>query len=277
MKLTEDLFSRRVDMNAIDQRVEEVVHRACTGTRDDLVRFLGHYIGWNATFGAGVATLAGAIGRATSLFRDEQELISSCADRASRVGSYFFDAARDEFDDSATPHRDTHRTLGQAVLKGMADHYDLSPAEMNTLLEAPEWLVQLCERTGRGYGANAPHTREALFHSIGYHLGSELLADAEFTILDRTLRALKPQVVRHLLSTRVELAGARHPAYYWIGIHSGHGGGVEMDHFSAATAGAEEAFRYTPRDQHAPLLEELLAGFDEFAACHHDFFSRAAP
>src|SRR5438093_8523906 len=79
-----------------------------------LLSVLGRYIQFNSAFGAGLANLAGEIAARQGLFRDAQEPLRIVADRSAEVASDFFFAAIDEFDDRATPWRDTYRTLGQA-------------------------------------------------------------------------------------------------------------------------------------------------------------------
>lgn len=276
MELTASFFENQVDLDRVRGHVQAVVEAAIDGSVDDITQFLGRYIEWNATFGAGVACLASKIGRNTHLFIDPDEKIEMCADRSSHVASYFFDAARDEYDDSATPHRDTHRTLAQAVIKGIARFGNLSADKVNSLTRSPPWLEALCEDTARGYGLRSPDDLAGSYRAIGFHLGSELLADAEFTRIDQALREKQPELVKSLLSNRVFVAGHPHAAYYWVGIHSGLGGGVEADHFDAAAEGARQALRFTPEADQAASMEHLVAGFHEFARCHRAFFDQVS-
>ena len=92
-----------------------------------LLSVLGRYIQFNSAFGAGLANLAGEIAARQGLFRDAQEPLKIAADRAAEVASDFFFAAVDEFDDRATPWRDTHRTLAQATLKGAGSFFGFTP------------------------------------------------------------------------------------------------------------------------------------------------------
>lgn len=243
------------------------------------VRFLGRYASWNGFFGSGVATLAGKIGRSRGLFADPAQPLRALADRSVYVASYFFDAARDEFDDRDTVHRDTHRCLAQSMLKGLIDHEAANGAlgdgiDLNVLLDEPLWLKALNDRVAVGYGAGTPDDLPSVFASIGYHLGSELLADQEFSIIDRTLRELAPALVTHLQDTTVNIAGQDHRAYQWISIHSGHGGGAEADHFEWATQGARLALRFVPARYHDDLRRQLHLGFQSFARDHREFFER---
>lgn len=243
------------------------------------VRFLGRYTSWNGFFGSGVATLAGKIGRCRGLLLDPAQPVKALADRSVFVASFFFDAARDEFDDRDTVHRDTHRCLAQSTLKGLIDDAVKAGAlkndlAVNVLLAEPDWLQALNRRVARGYGASSDDDLPAVFNSIGYHLGSELLADQEFSTIDATLRAEAPELVERLKTAKVNVAGQEHIAYQWISIHSGHGGGAEADHFEWATQGAKLAFRFAPASQHAELKHHLHRGFVKFAGDHLEFFQR---
>lgn len=274
LPLTEADLRARHDFARTDALVHAAVDHATAGDSIDLLRFLGRYISWNGGFGSGVATLAGKIGRSRAMFLDADEPVIACADRSVHVASFFFDAARDEFDDSATPHRDTHRTLAQAVLKGIIAFHDLDAVTANGALDVPLWLSSLEARTQTGYGAGSPDELGSIGRAIGFHLGSEILADEEFSLLDSRLRERSPKLVQHLLRHKVRVADHEHPAWYWIGIHSGHGGGVEGDHFAWAVKGAEEALRFTLPAHRDFLHDQILLGFDEFARCHLAFFER---
>lgn len=243
------------------------------------VRFLGRYASWNGYFGSGVATLAGKIGRCRGLFLDPNQPVKALADRSVYVASFFFDASRDEFDDRDTVHRDTHRCLAQSTLRGLIDAAAESglatdPVSLNALLQEPAWLLGLNARVASGYGNGTPDDLGSVFAAIGYHLGSELLADQEFSTIDATLRAEAPALVERLKAARIEIAGQEHAAYQWIAIHSGHGGGAEADHFEWATQGARLAYRFVPAALHDALTAELYRGFAGFARDHLEFFQR---
>lgn len=255
-----------------------LVHASVTtaiGGDEALLRFLGRYISWNGHFGSGVSYLAAKIGRSKPLFLDPEERLEAAADRSTHVASYFFDAARDEFDDGATPYRDTHRTLAQATLKGTVAYLGISEARANEMLRDPAWLRRLNERVHQGYGLGTPDAYGPIFRAMGFHLGSEILADEEFSLLDGDLRERRPDLVKQLLQMRVEVAGQGHPAYYWIGVHSGLGGGVEMDHFEWAVGGVRSGLSLIPADLREEMREEVLEGFVDFARNHTEFFERS--
>lgn len=263
-----DLEARH-DFAASRSSVEAALARAVQSP-EGLLRFLGQYVAWNSWFGISVSGLAAKIGRLRHSFHDDTEAIRACSDRAMHVASFFFDAARDEFDDRDTTHRDTHRTLAQAVLKAAAFHLGFSAQAANELLAEDEWLLGLHARTREGYGIGTPDDAAHAFAGMGFHLGSEVLADQEFVTIDRTLRRAQPSLVEKLLNTRVSLAGQDHAAYSWIAVHT-H---VEADHFEWAVQGVREAMRYAPAADGPAMRGEVLRGFDRFAACHADFFAR---
>ncbi|TNE87969.1 MAG: hypothetical protein EP330_16920 [Deltaproteobacteria bacterium] len=247
------------------------IEHAAQAGGETLLRFLMRYTSWNGLFGAGVATLSGKVGRSQGLFLDPEETVPYVADRSVYIASFLFDAARDEFDDSATDHRDTHRCLAQATLKGAIDvlGIDVSSPEW---AEMPLWLEAVRGRVATGYGAASADSRDAMFRAMGYHLGSEVLADAEFSMIDQALRRHQPDFVTALENRTVRIVKKDHNAYYWVAIHSGHGGGVEADHFKWAVRGVRVALRYTPEKRRERAREAIYDGFRAFGADHHLFF-----
>jgi hypothetical protein len=183
IELTEARLREVADLEAIGARVAEVT-RASLQDPLERVRFLARYTSWNAFFGAGVAALAGKVARSRGVFLDPAEPVRAVADRSVLVGSYFFDAARDEFDDGGTAHRDTHRCLAQALIRGVLDWEQAhgAPAAraqladldfVNRWLADPLWLVGLNHQVAVGYGGGAAEDVVGLFRPMGYHLGSE--------------------------------------------------------------------------------------------------------
>lgn len=269
---------RLCDFEAGVVGVERALEHALAGP-SALVRFVGRYSSWNGWFGSGVAALAGKIGRSRALFVDAAEPVAALADRSVLVASYFFDAARDEFDDRDTPHRDTHRCLAQALLKGLLgllarEQPELADAAfVNQLLLPPLWLSALSSRVAQGYGAIGADDAAAIFRAIGYHLGSEILADREFSLIDASLRRERAELVAALEQTTVRVADETHRAYTWLRIHSGHGGAAEAQHFAWATRGAKLALELVPEPARRPLKHQLELGFADFYRDHQEFFA----
>ena len=280
--IAETELRKLYDYDAETRLVSGALATACEKPRA-LLRFLGRYVSWNGRFGAGVASLAGKIGRSRELFSDGSEPVTMLADRSVLVGSYFFDAARDEFDDRDEAHRDTHRCLAQAMIKGIILHgrkdmsgdAGLDDGAVNELLADPIWLTALQDRVRTGYGDGSSDSRPGLFRAMGFHLGSEVLADKEFSVLDDELRKQQSDLVTFLQATKVDIAGEQHGAYHWLSIHSGHGGGAEADHFAWAVKGVNLAFQYAPPQEHDELRHQVHAGFVDFVYDHREFFQRA--
>jgi hypothetical protein len=284
--ITQERLEALADLQGIGATVAAVTRAALEDPLQRL-RFLARYTSWNGFFGAGVATLAGKVARSKGVFVDAAEPVRACADRSVLVGSFFFDAARDEFDDGGTAHRDSHRCLAQALLKGMlgweAAHgvpevrAQLQDAAfVNRWLEEPLWLVALNQQVAVGYGLGAADDAVGLFRPMGYHLGSELLADEEFSVIDATLRAHAPAMVAHLEKEKVEIAGERHTPYRWVRTHSGHGASVEADHFDWAMRGVRSAMNYVSPELRPALAEQVYRGFADFVDDHAEFFESVA-
>jgi hypothetical protein len=100
-----------------------------------------------------------------------------------------------------------------------------------------------------------------------------VLADEEFTIIDRVLRAKRPDLVKALEAMKVEIVGSAHNAYYWIFIHTS----VEADHFDAAVKGVNKALRFYAGSR--PLGEVkrwILDGFRAFGDVQQAFMTALA-
>ena len=238
-----------------------------------LLSVMARYIQFNSAFGPGLANLAGEIAARQGLFRDPAEPVTILADRAAEVATDFFYAAVDEFDDRATPWRDTHRTLAQATLKGMGAFFGYTPAQLNDVLRLNPATDDAIDGVWEGYGVGA-HLEEArLLGAMGFHTGSEILADQEFVVLDRALRERRPDLVAALEGMKVPILGERHNAYYWIRVHTG----VEAEHFDAALKGVNNALRFyagnAPREA---VKGWILDGFRSFADVQGAFMAHLA-
>jgi hypothetical protein len=238
-----------------------------------LLNVLCRYIQFNGAFGPGLANLSGEIAARQELFRDVDEPVRLISDRAAFVASDFFHAAVDEYDDRATPWRDTHRTLAQACLKGMGGYFGFSAEKLNLMLSLNASTHDAMAKVFTGYGVGAKLEDRRLFEGMGFHAGSEVLADQEFTIIDRLFREKLPEMVHALEGMRVPVGAEKHKAYYWISIHTS----VEADHFDAALSGVNNALRfYTGPDAPATVKDWILDGFRSFAKVQDDFMNGLA-
>jgi hypothetical protein len=264
----------RQDLQAVlsSHRGNEMLRSALESARDapHLLSVLGRYIQFNSAFGAGVANLAGEIAARQGLFRDGAEPVAILADRAADVGADFFYAAVDEFDDRATPWRDTHRTLAQATLKGMGSFFGYRPEQLNGVIRLNPATQRAMAQVWEGYGVGARLEDKRLFQAMGFHTGSEVLADQEFVIIDSVFKTTRPEMVAGLEAMRVELLGEKHNAYYWVRIHTG----VEAEHFDAALRGSNKALRYYAGPNELGQVKEwILEGFSRFAEVQADFMA----
>jgi hypothetical protein len=263
-------FRSLVDFGSVEQRVRDRLSLLVSGK--DVLRFFVEYASWNGCFANGVSALTAMVGGQRELFQ-ESGLPRAVADRSNYVAGFFFDAARDEYDDHINPLRDSHRCMAQASLICMQGFFGLGsealdedePAELRAVNAdvLAGYTGQTCADLG---------TLARAFSAMGFHLGSELLADREFSLIDEYLRAQRNDMVQHLMRSTVKLAGAEHRCYAWVGVHSGHGGGVEADHFEHAAQGARHALRYIPAGSTGLAMDALVAGFRAFDHNHERFF-----
>ena len=250
----------------------EALRAAFLGAQDPphLLSILGRYVQFNSAFGPGLANLAGEIAARQGLFVDRQEPVRILADRAAEVASDFFYAAVDEFDDRATPWRDTHRTLAQATMKGLGRHFGYAPEQLDGLIRVNPATHTAMARVFDGYGVGMRLEEPALFEAMGFHVGSEILADQEFVIIDRVLRETRSELVAALEAMTVEIMGNPHNAYYWLRIHTG----VEAEHFDAALKGVNRALGFYAGAQDPFQVKAfMLAGFERFAAVQAAFMA----
>ena len=277
--ITEASLRELADFDAAKRQVEDALVQADKEGPLGLLRFFARYTSWNGFFGSGVASLAGKIGRSRAVFVDPTAAVTLLGDRSVFVASFFFDAARDEFDDRDTVHRDTHRCLAQATLSGILQFankkgYAADTGEINKFLREPKWLHSLNRKVAEGYGNGSDDTRESIMAAIGYHLGSEILADREFSLIDEYMRREQKALAAFMKKAKIKIADQDHIAYQWLQIHSGHGGAAEADHFDWATQGAKLAFGFTPKKHHAAMRLSLDQGFQAFAKHHQTFFTK---
>lgn len=228
----------------------------------DLLRIVGRYIHFNSVFGGGVANLAGEIAVRREMFKDTYEDISAIQDRSDIIAASIFFAAIDEFGDHSTPNRFTHRALAQATLRGFSEYFDIEPAEVDELMKPNHEIEESIEMVKEGYLLNQKIDERKIFKAIGFHMGSEILADEEFRILDGFLKEKHPELITRFKKEWVKVGDSKLPAYAWIQIHTS----VEADHFEAAAKSATAALRYYQgKDSKSMAKSRILYGFREFA------------
>lgn len=282
MKKITDLLPILVDVDRHNDRVIEVLNQLIgihlAGDSKPLIQFFGAYTSWNGYFAAGVTGLTAKITSSKTMFMDPEAKFASVADRSSHIASFVFDAAREEYHDCSRAGRPSHRALAQAFMIALTD--TLLPGQdtnsLNILLSEPNWLKEMNKNTPEHYLGNFTNSHMAMnvYAGIGYHIGSEWLADREFTIIDQLLTKHLPDLREQLKKSRVEFMGRVHPGYAWITSHSGDGDAVEQDHYEKAVHAADLALQYTPAHQLFDAEVYLKQGITKFAEAHADFFNQ---
>lgn len=230
----------------------------------DLLRISARYIHFNSPFGSGGASLAGAISARQDLFQDLDEPISFLRDRSVEVAAAVFYAVIDEFGGSVQVHRVTHRSMAQATLKATAQFFghDLGLISIN-----PATLLAVSE-VKSAYGVNRVMDEQDLFYGIGFHQGSETLADEEFRILKGSLETRWAELVDHLGSTNIIISENPVQAYQWIPLHAV----VEADHARAALEAENLALTYYAGIEHKERVKKwILDGVRGFAKVQAKF------
>ena len=221
-----------------------------------LLSVLGRYVQFNSAFGPGVANLAGEIARPPGPVPDPQEPVRLLSDRAARGGLRLLlrgDRRVRRPADALARHA-PHAGPGHA--EGRRHPPGLPPQRPRPAGGAGRAHARSLRRVWEGYGVGTKLDDRSLFRGMGFHTGSEVLADQEFTLIDRHLRERRADMVRALEATKIELQGQKHDAYYWIRIHTG----VEAEHFDAALAGANKALGYYAGADDAGAAEALDPG-----------------
>ncbi|PWU03157.1 MAG: hypothetical protein C5B53_00825 [Candidatus Melainabacteria bacterium] len=212
----------------------------------DLTCLMAQYVQFNSIFGAGVAHLAGLIATRQDMFKDNNESISVLADRSYEVAAEIFFAAIDEF-----RRKKTHRSMAQDSLKGFVEFFKMTPAEASLRCRVNVNTSAAVRAVTEGYCFNREITDTDLFSAIGFHIGSELLADQEYNILDRYLKQEHPTLV-----TFLQRAGV----YSWVAVHTT----VEADHCDAALQCANSALSFYTGDV-SKAYGFILKGLKHFA------------
>jgi hypothetical protein len=263
-----NLFDRQIN----DENIEKTVE---LGAKDPvkLYYFMQRYAYFNSYAGSLVARLASSIGISYQLFRQEDVLVADQADRGLEIASKVFAATVDEHADAGA-QQVPHRTLAQATLKAIADYSNLSDVELNLIAHTPDWLDKIVTDLIAGYQGKIDDI-EALVTALGFHIGSELLADREYSLIDKVVRYTNRGTGfdAWLQGKQVEVAGKRLSPWYWIVVHGKHNSaGVEADHFQFALDALNLLAQYRP-ESNDTILKWASKGFLDFANLQQRLFS----
>ncbi len=262
-----DLFDRQINDSNIEQTVELAAQDPTK-----LYYFMQRYAYFNSFAGSLVARLASSIGISYELFRKEGVSVSEQSDRGLEIASKVFAATVDEHADAGAD-KVPHRTLAQVTLKAIGDYAQLSDTELNLIAQTPDWMIGIVTDLIDGYQGKIDDL-EALVTALGFHLGSELLADREYALIDKVVRYTNRGIGfdAWLQGKQVEVGGKRLSPWYWIVVHGKHNSaGVEADHFQFALDALNLLAEYRP-EANDTILKWASQGFLDFAQLQERLF-----
>jgi hypothetical protein len=275
--LNKDLIDRLFDLPKINQSVESCCEVAVRDPRA-LYIFMQRYVHFNGYAGSLVARLASSIGLSRDLFNNPDCSVIDEADRGMEIAAKVIAATIDEHSDQGAKYV-PHRTLAQATLKAVGNYAGLTEKERNELAVVPNWMKQILTDAVKGY-QGVPGDAPALIRAMGFHAASEVLADREYSLIDKVVRYDNrgKGFDAYLRSSdgKVKIDDRQFSAWYWIVIHGKHGGsGVEAEHFEMALEAIDLAAKYRPESVQK-IREYALAGFNDFAVIQQKLFAEIA-
>jgi hypothetical protein len=233
----------------------------------DFFRFFARYTYFNSVFGAGVANLVGDIARRLELFRDPQEPARITSDRSVEIAADFFATIVDEFAGKSESRQPTHRRLAQTALKSVSVFFGYEPASLNDPGSLNTSTLSATKEVLAGYGILKQMDEMELFEAMGFHLGSEMLADEEFRILDAFLKSRFPELLE-FMNNSPRIFNGDFGAESWVCLHAR----IEADHFELALSGSNRAIEYyAGTNNRTDLKAWTLEGFAKFARVQATF------
>ncbi len=236
-------------------------------TPEKMIRFIHRYQLFNGNFAGGVSCLAGAYHIRQELFLDRSIPVAAIADRSARIASQIYFAAEDEYADRRDRNRVTHRDLGQFLLLGACEFYDIDLRDLDKKYPMNAATNKTLKLVDQGYCQEQKNTEETLLRGLGFHIGSELLADQEFNLIDSHFQQHFPELISFLKEKKTPF-GQDH--YRWIKLHTY----VEIEHLDHAFIAAEMVLECYAGDKSKRRVAELIVdGFLEFGDMQKFFFS----
>ncbi len=264
-------FQDLVDRESVEANIEATVEVAAASP-EGLYYFMQRYAHFNGFAGSLVARLASSIGLSRELFNQPGISVVDRADRGLDIAAKVLAATIDEHADGGA-QQVTHRTLAQATMKAIGDYAKLTDLECNQIAQTPEWLEKIVTDLIAGYQGKIGDL-QALVTAVGFHIGSELLADREYALIDKVVRHNNRGVGfdRYLQGKQVEIAGKRLSPWYWIVVHGKHNSsGVEAEHCQLALDALNQIVAYRPESA-ATILDWASQGFLDFAELQQRLF-----
>lgn len=240
-----------------------------------LYLFMQRYVHFNGYAGSLVARLASSIGLSRDLFNDPDCTVVDEADRGMEIAARVIAATIDEHADQGAQYV-PHRTLAQATLKAIGKYARLSEAERNQFAIVPDWMKEVLADTVGGC-QGVPGDAAALIRAMGFHAASEVLADREYSLIDKVVRYdNRGKGFDAYLRTndgKVKIGDRQFSAWYWVVIHGKHqGSGVKAEHFECALEAIDMAAKYRPESAQQ-IREYALQGFSDFVAVQQRLFA----
>jgi hypothetical protein len=246
---------------------QESIEKTTSGA--GLLRLMYHYADFNSVFAGGVANLAGEIAARRRLFLDPDETIGFLADRSAEVAALVFYAAIDEFGSVRGGSSSCHRSMAQHTLRATAEFFGVGPSDWSGIVKPSPATLKSAEAVLAGYCVNRTVDERELLRGLGFHLGSELLADQEFRILDAFLSDRHAGLVKRLQAYPAG-GGRKRDAYQWVRVHTK----VEAEHRDAGLRGISLALRYSAHFAPPDLVRQWICeGFLAFCNVQAAFMS----
>jgi hypothetical protein len=269
---TTETFNNLFDRHQIDANVENTIEVAAADPVA-LYYFMQRYAYFNSYAGSLVARLASSIGISYQLFRQEGVSVVEQSDRGMEIAAKVFAATVDEHADAGASQV-PHRTLAHATLKAVGDYAQLSDVELNLIAQTPDWLNDIVTDTLNGYQGQIGDM-EALVTALGFHIGSEMLADREYSLIDKVVRYTNRGVGFDdwLKGKHVDIGGKSLSPWYWIVIHGKHNSsGVEAEHCQYAVDAMNLVAQYSS-ESNDTILKWASKGFLNFAQLQQRLFA----
>lgn len=236
-------------------------------SKKQVIDFIHRYGIFNGDFAGGVANLAGAFHIRGDIFKEKSK-VDAINDKSSEIATEIYFAAEDEYFDRDFKTRVTHRQLAQELLKASLSYFKVSDKEFKKSFILNKKTKETIISVRKGYCLNKKNNEEDLFKGLGFHIGSELLADQEFNVIDNFLKKKYPKFVKFLKTKTTDFKGIE--AYRWISLHTI----VELEHLDHAFTAAEKAIKYYKGKRDKKEIQQLVVqGFLKFSQTQRTFFN----
>lgn len=271
-RFTTETFDNLFDRQMNNANIETTIELAAADPVK-LYYFMQRYAYFNSYAGSLVARLASSIGISYQLFRQNEVAVTDQSDRGLEIAAKVLAATIDEHADAGA-QQVPHRTLAQITLKAVGEYANLGNNELNQVAQAPVWMQAIITDLINGYQGKIDDL-EAIVTALGFHIGSELLADREYSLIDKVVRYTNrgSGFDAWLQGKQVEVGGKRLSPLYWIVVHGKHNAsGVEADHFELALDALNLLAEYRP-ESNEQIWQWASNGFLDFAELQQRLFA----